>query len=1513
MSDRPRWPLAVALLGTFAVGAPFLFGQGVDAADDLVFHGILPWEWLRTAWLEGRSPWFVPGTVGGTNLVSDAVYLGPLYPATWSVLFLPVAVAYPLVCLLHALGAVLAVRWLARLVGASEISACLAGAAVGIGPVGAMGFVDGRSPQWPLVLWLPVAFACLEKVRSSEGRVQWRWAGAAGAAIALVMLGSHMRMAACAGAVLVLWAILGRLPLKPTLAAIGLGLAGGSPAVVPLLMDWGEASTQGQLSSLLAMMGGPAFNGIHWDNLPGLLVPSPRVMRPDYSLGVVLGTALIFGIGRGKLAWSTPVGRLVAVWGIVAVAVFLSSIPVLQYLATPLLFITHPVNEVYLVAVVPLAAATAAVAFDQVLKGNVSGSDPVGMRVVVGLVVAAGVLLVLPSDQITDGWTRGLYAVGWVTAAGALVAAWRLPAGRRTSGLFALAVVDLAVYALTLHLAAPSAPLELDRIADADFPQLADGYADFVDLGNMDEFVYVVTEGDEGTEYPFDGEFPPYREFVTMTQEILAARRVPLGYAAARGSRALAGEHKLTPVRQSIALRPLRSRLPTDAPPTDEDMRRILKTPEAARVLALHGLPWAVGPTAVEPVPGPLAPQCYSPASIEVEPDPHVRMRRLTATPFDAAGPALLESGAPAAGMARASVDCSQPGVITATAVGGRALVVVCERFGQGWRIADGAGRDLPIVPVNQVHQGVFVEEGSHTLTMSFHPPGLATSGAVAAGAWLLLLGLMLPSLETKDAVAPARPTEAPRWLLPAAALAVLVPGGPLLFGTGVDLPDDALFHAVPLYEWLHTALTEGRSPWFLPWKLGGVSLFADGSIHPLYPGTWLVLLLPGHVALIASMLLHGVGCLFAVRWMAQTFGASNATATLAGAGVAIGTVGSLSFVDLMIDSWPVFVWFPVALGALERMHQAPQEDRRTALRWAAVAAAATALLLLGSHLRYGPAAGAALAVWGLLRPGRRGLALAALALGLVGGGAGLVPALLEWRLTATDTARAATLAMPAHDMVSVWNLPGLFAPKPLRLRPDWSVGLVLVLAAVVMATQLKQRRLVAFGALLYAAGIAGGIPILRWLFAPLLLVTHPVDTFWGALAMIPLAVVGALALDRLLDGDFDALKARLRGPVGWAVAALGLAVIVRAIAAGSIFPSEIEEVGAAVAAVQAVVTVGVLVWGVRSPPGARRTALVCAVALVDVAVIAVRFHLAVPSAPMDLAERGNVDGIEGLDEGVLHLGELANLEAFLYDTGAMGPSADLADEGDDFDGLQERTQKHLLGWRWPVHVGARRGTRSASGRAKMPPRRPLALMAPLSEALVSDPVNRHQLEDFAPERIPPLFEGARSLGMQTMRLMRVRTAVGGLRPELRFDAGPPAPRCWPTTSVVVEPEETARIDRLLRTPFDITAPTVVEDPGFASARFVDAEVSCIDGAATVRTEGRALVVVGETWHPGWKVGDGRPTWPVNQVHFAFEAGPDDARALPIRFVPPGLVPAGIASAAAWLLIGLSLFVGRRR
>jgi hypothetical protein len=74
------------------------------------------------------------------------------------------------------------------------------------------------------------------------------------------------------------------------------------------------------------------------------------------------------------------------------------------------------------------------------------------------------------------------------------------------------------------------------------------------------------------------------------------------------------------------------------------------------------------------------------------------------------------------------------------------------------------------------------------------------------------------------------------RWPIVVGAALALAAAWPMIRTDGVDVPDDALYYAVASWEWLALAWGEGIFPWFVPGKLGGVSLFGDAMpMGPFY------------------------------------------------------------------------------------------------------------------------------------------------------------------------------------------------------------------------------------------------------------------------------------------------------------------------------------------------------------------------------------------------------------------------------------------------------------------------------------------------------------------------------------------------------------------------------------------------------------------------------------------------------------------------------------------------------
>lgn len=749
---------------------------------------------------------------------------------------------------------------------------------------------------------------------------------------------------------------------------------------------------------------------------------------------------------------------------------------------------------------------------------------------------------------------------------------------------------------------------------------------------------------------------------------------------------------------------------------------------------------------------------------------------------------------------------------------------------------------------------------------------------------------------------------------IPAAAVAlVLLVTGPLLLGEGVDLPDDALYYGVASWEWLSHSVRSGLSPFWVPGKLGGVSLFADVVPQgPFYPGAWLGLVLPSVPALGLAALLHALGTLLAVRWYTRLHGVGDDLAWLAGAAVAGGPLAVWAAIDFQVDAWPTFLWFPVALGCLKRAADArEQSDGASWRRWTALAGVATALLLLGSHLRLAVAAGAALALWSLLRG--RDLPGAALAgtLGLLGGAPAILPMLAEARAQQAGGGLP-DLATPPDLALGLWNLAGWLTPKVMLYDRDLGLGLVLGVG-VVAAAVLKRReatlgRLLLFALLLVLAG--SRLPGARLVLAPLTLLTHPVNLVFPALALAPLAVAGAVGLEQLLapkrGGASD--RRRVRAVVA---GLLGLAGLRLALGAW-VLPSTTSQLLYGLALVQ-VGAVGALL--LRGP---GRDAVVL-LALLDLALFGVRAHLAVPSEPLRATHdlRGDPAVIA---QGYLDVEDLARGFEAPTDLDAPEDAAsperrraerDQANEEEvvAYEEEAPSVQERLLGRVWPVHAGMASGTPGLAGRSKMPPRRASALLAPVAGELAD--------LDGAGDVVDHLFaDGGR--GYRLLEVFGARVAVQGPRVVAERPQGDGPCRLLVRTEVV--PDEEARVRRLLDRAGG-AGPALLEAPLPAGPSLAPAPLLCTEVRGEIRVGvqvpagRRALVGVRRPLHPGWQVtDDGAPLQPVavDQVHQAVLLDPG-THALTWRFRPPGLQGAATLAGLGWLLLVGLLATGLRR
>ena len=775
--------LAVALLAAFAVGAPWLWGGGIDSPDDALYFEVSAWEWLHFAWHNGRDAFFQPGKLAGINLFADAVPMAPFYPAAALLLILPAWLALPVASVAHNLGMLLAVRWLARVFGARPTTATLTGAAMAVGPVGTLGFPDARISGWAALVWISVAVGAIERVRQApERQLRWRWALVGAVAFGLAILGAHIRLAAATGALLALWVLISGAPIGYGLVVLLGGVLAGSPVLLPTLLEWRQSSPAD--GAWAERIGGITLGyapELGLTRIPGWLNPRPWFQFADYSVGAVLGAALILTVGRGRLKLparrADPRAGRLAAFALLGLTVhYTQAIPIVRLLWTPLFLLTNPINEVYGSLSLGPAAAAAAVGFDELLRLDRS-AIVARLRGRRGAVIAGLLLLSLTvplhSDTVDPEGGVGLHllslaqALTVLGAMGWLVLRSDAPVQRRRSLLLALALVDLSLMALRGHLSVPSMALPLrERLAPVAAPELSDGYLDVEDLERLSTFAYVpggeaFTDGDRsfgtsplawllGRGGEDDGDDEEDWEGLTVgVQESLIEREVPPNGPGGLGLRGLSGVAKMPPLRQVQMLQPLAEAVKDALTEDDEGVRedRIAELfagqdSLGSRTMGLHGIPVAAGLGLDRHRVRALAPRCYNATATELVPAVDERVRILLSRPFSPAAPVLVESAEAAALPTQpgARVTCAEVGPIDVQATT-PALVVLRERWHPGWTLRLDGGDELPTFPFNQVQLAVPVPAGEHRIEARFRPPGLAEALPVAALCWSLLLG----------------------------------------------------------------------------------------------------------------------------------------------------------------------------------------------------------------------------------------------------------------------------------------------------------------------------------------------------------------------------------------------------------------------------------------------------------------------------------------------------------------------------------------------------------------------------------------------------------------------------------------------------------------------------------------------------------------------------------------------------------------------------------------------------
>jgi len=736
---------AVALVVFFQ--SPLLFGRGIDIPDDYILYGVSSWEWWRSAIHSGVNPFFVTGKLGGVSLFGDAVAMGPIYPAIWLSVVLPVHLAFPLGILLHTLGAFVGTRWLATTVGASPLAATLAGAAIALGPMGTYCVVDGRVSAGVSMTWLPFVLGCAEMAASQEAPRARRFTLLGGFALALALLGGHIRHATVVAVMVGLWVLIRRVPFRRAAALLGLGLAGGAPGYIPVLREWGQVASS---KSRWAMLSAPAETDFEWSNLPGFLVPRVSIYETDYGWGVVLLVGLLFALPRVRGA----AGRLLLLAGVGFFAAAAAGVPGGRWLMSPLLLLTHPINDVWFGFALFPAAAAAAVGLDRLASLPAVDRWAVCRKLgaLLGVLWILAVLLAIfggAEHGLERLASRRLHAAGLVQAALALLFLGFLLRSKRVGAalltpLLLLGLLDLGATALRIHLVAPSMPLQLSERGVVENPgDFANGYLDIQDIIEVDGFAYgEPAEQDED----FAVESPVWEREAARVQQVLRSRGYGYHLGMRLGVRSVGGNAKMPPIGLVHLLLPAKQLLLTRVGP-----EILIQSPDSVfrRVAGLHGVDLVLVPTVpddprraqrVRLGPHEVLPRCRLVSEVELVRDPTARRDLLLGRPL-VPGRGIVEEALPAsAELSQGTLHCSAGEASVSS--DGTTLLVVAERVHPGWRFENEEGEDLATFPVDEIHTGVLLPAGEHRVSWTFVPPGLLPSMVVSGMAWIW--GLLL-------------------------------------------------------------------------------------------------------------------------------------------------------------------------------------------------------------------------------------------------------------------------------------------------------------------------------------------------------------------------------------------------------------------------------------------------------------------------------------------------------------------------------------------------------------------------------------------------------------------------------------------------------------------------------------------------------------------------------------------------------------------------------------------------
>jgi hypothetical protein len=717
----------------------------------------------------------------------------------------------------------------------------------------------------------------------------------------------------------------------------------------------------------------------------------------------------------------------------------------------------------------------------------------------------------------------------------------------------------------------------------------------------------------------------------------------------------------------------------------------------------------------------------------------------------------------------------------------------------------------------------------------------------------------------------------------------------------------DAGTYFFPMKEMLSATVKAGEWPWWNPWIRNGLPFYANPQVGLFYPASLLFYLLPTALAFNWNVILHAILMASGFFLWLRSSGRSPAAAALGALAIAWG--GFALSMTIYLNNLQALAWIGWTWWAWEGWLR----DRTW--RWLALTSAGFALEFLAGEPQIAVVTGVvALLLAGQrsdARPARRAWFAPVLGLGAAAVGAmaltavQLVPTLELFResqrslgLSAEESlgwslapAQLYNLVVPRYfeapsGLFDVRRIPGLEQPWVFTSY----LGVVVVALAAV-AVDLREGARGLLWPLLGAAGVflalgahnpvvaagADAVPALRVFRFPEKMLLLPA---------IAAPVLAAIGLDRIRAGRrarMPALAAlaliTVAGGTGWVVA--DVAALEQGFRHVFLFA----------------LLAGLVLLAVERLSFPVLAALLVGIAIADLA--SVNSQVAAV-APVELfAERPAV--LEGLPLERLRTRSRIR-------TSPLGEAPGLAFT---MAGIASGTHQYYQVQGMGGNLAMAHRVLAVDGAEPFPPRTDDARDAILRRLPIAQQVRYLRLQS-----TEWLIE--RGMTADGLRLDAPIEALG----LFRYRLSDPLPRAYLVGRAEVEPDSIAVLNRFIAGAEDPHAVAYVsEGPGLdGSPGWVGGSVRWLEGSNhSVRLEvdapARSLLVLTDTWYPGWKASvDGHPVQ-IRRVNWHFKGVYLEPGRHRVRFDyrPRGLVPAAVVSGLALAgLIGVVIVGGRR-